>query len=121
MIVLDNINMIVDLIVKITPPILTFIGLLLTKYWIPQLKAREKLDTAEERKLALIEAKAWVEIAVRSAEQLFKNIPKSGVQKKEHAIRYLKEKGVNLNMEDLNALIESAVKELDLLEKKFVE
>ena len=121
MIVLDNINMIVDLMVKITPPILTFIGLLITKYWIPQLRAKEMLDTAEERKLALIEAKAWVEIAVLSAEQLFKDVPKSGVQKKEHVIRYLKEKGINLNMEDLNALIESAVKELDLLEKNFVK
>ena len=120
MIVLDNIDLIIKLIVEITPIILTFFVALALKYWIPGLKTKEELNTEEKRKLALDSAKFWVNMAVRSAEQLFKDIPKSGAGKKQYVINFLKEKGVDLSMEELNVLIESAVKELELLEKGFI-
>ena len=120
MIHLDNVNLVVKLILEVTPIMLTFLGAVALKYWIPELKAKKELNTEEKRRASLSYAKTWVEIGVRSAEQLFKDIPKSGAGKKQYVINLLKEKGVEITMEELNALIESAVKELELLEKGFI-
>ena len=116
--VLDN--DILKLILQVIPPALTLLTAVVSLYLVPQLKARKELDTEEKRKRVLEATKFWVDMAVRSAEQIFKDIPKSGADKKEYVLKFLKEKGIDMSLDDLNILIESAVKELELLEKNFI-
>lgn len=121
MILLGNMDSVVKLMVAILPPFITFLGALITAYLIPQLKAKKELDTEEKRQKVILDAKFWVDMAVRSAEQLYKDMPKSGAEKKQYVLNYLNSKGINLSMDELNVLIESAVKELELLEKDFIK
>ena len=53
----------------------------------------------------------WVKIAVAAAEQIYVGSGR-GVEKKAHVLAFLKNKGVTLDVESVDAMIESAVYEL---------
>ena len=97
--------------------IIALMGVLITVYLIPLLKS--KLSQQELEKV-----KAYVNDAVRAAELLITGT-KQGQAKKEWVINYLKEHGIKVDEEQISALIESAVYELnkDILEnaKKFMD
>ena len=118
MMVLDNIT---EVLVAILPPIITIISVLITGFLLPYLKNKNKLNTQEERKIFMENIKFWVDIAVKSAEQIYKDIPKSGKDKKAYVLNYLNQKGFEITEEDLDVLIESAVKELKIIEKEWLE
>ena len=90
--------------------ILTFIGALIARYVIPWL--RDKLD---DRKIALLVSA--INTGVYAAEQLYNS--DQGQEKKQYVIDYLKDQGYILDADDItleiNALIESAVKELKII------
>lgn len=99
--------------VPIIAALITLIGAVVTYYAIPSLKGKIAADK-------LVEIIKWVEIAVAAAEQMKKagiiNVPK-----KDFVIAFLKDKGITITDEELEALIEAAVFELNksknLLEK----
>lgn len=53
-----------------------------------------------------------VEIAVKAAEQIYREMPKSGVEKKNYVLKVLEEQGYSVNTETVNAMVESKVIEL---------
>ncbi len=88
----------------ITPIIEAVIGLvaaIVTAVVIPYIKTR---TTAQERQ----ELRDWVNIAVTAAEQLYKGSGR-GAEKKEYVFKWLRERGITVDTEKLDALVESAV------------
>lgn len=97
----------VDLIIKVIIPI---IGAILTYFIIPFIKAK---TTEKQRD----EIYFWVTVAVSAAEQIY-NEKSKGVDKKEYVIRFLSSMGINLTIQELEVLIEAAVKELNLVQNE---
>ncbi|NLY08516.1 MAG: phage holin [Tissierellia bacterium] len=100
-----------DLLLKIALAVLTIISALVTGLLIPYLRGKIK---AEDRKKIL----TIVKYAVMAAEQLF-NESGQGEIKKQYVIEYLAKQGFKLNTDELDMLIESAVKELNLWQAEF--
>lgn len=80
--------------------IITLFAVLISSFLIPFLK--EKLSKERYEKL-----KTWVSVAVKAAEQLYGS--KTGKQKKEYVLAYLKEKGIAFDTKEIETLIESEV------------
>lgn len=104
-----------DLILKILLSILAILSALVSGLLIPYLKT--KINTNSRSEIIRL-----VEIAVTAAEQIFrpeKDGKGRGEEKKEFVINYLYHKGIKLSMEDLDILIEAAVKELNVWQAEF--
>lgn len=89
---------------NITPILEALIGLcvvVITSIFIPYLKTKL---TAEQEKTIL----ALVKIAVSAAEQIYKEHG-SGKKKKEYVLKWLADRGIKVDTEKLDALIESEV------------
>lgn len=102
-----------ELILKISLAVITIISALVTGILIPYIRSK---TTAEQRQHALTLAK----YAVMAAEQIFKESGQ-GEKKKKFVINYLAEQGIKLTIYDLNVLIESAVKELNVWQNELSE
>jgi len=85
--------------------VLTIMGLVLTYYVVPWLK-----NKATDDKLSTVEM--WVNISVSAAEQIFKN-SNMGETKKTYVLEFLKSKGITITDQELDALIEAAVYEIN--------
>ena len=97
-----------DAFVNITKCIIILLGTVITYVVIPYIKAK----TTEEQRNNIY---FWVQVAVNAAEQIY--VEKGmGMIKKKYVVEYLRNKGINISEEDLNILIEAAVKELNLLQ-----
>ena len=81
------------------------IGVVITCILVPFIRSK---TTAEQQK----EINAWVKIAVSAAEQIFKGRGR-GEEKKQYVIAWLKERGFTVDENELDALIEAAVYELN--------
>ena len=92
----------VDVAVKIVIPV---IGAVILYVAIPYFKSK---TTKEQRD----EIYFWVKLAVKTAEQIHKE-KGQGVEKKDYVIQFLKDKGFNISEEELNALIEASVYEMN--------
>ena len=77
---------------------------LITCFLIPLIKKRTTSEQYEQIKL-------WVKIAVQAAEQLYKGRGR-GEEKKQYVLKFLESKGMKIDAEVLDALIESAVFDL---------
>ena len=93
----------VDLIIKIIIPTL---GALVTYILIPLIKEK---TTKEQRDNIYF----WVKVAVSAAEMIYDK-KGQGVLKKDYVVDFLMSKGINITSEELDILIESAVKEFNL-------
>lgn len=95
--------------------IITLIGALLTRYVIPNIKAKTNASQME-----LI--RAAVKSAVYAVEQLYKSKP--GQEKKQMVIDFLKEQGYVLDDKEIETsisyMIEEIVKELNLEQNEHV-
>jgi hypothetical protein len=80
------------------------IGVVITAIVIPFIKS--KTTVAQQQAI-----NSWVRIAVAAAEQIYVGSGR-GVEKKAHVISFLKSKGITLDVETVDAMIESAVYEL---------
>ena len=98
-----------EVFLKIALAIISIVGAVITGVLIPYLRSKITTNKLEE-------IQYWVNVAVTAAEQIF-NEPKMGDLKKKYVLDFLSELGVNLTEEELNALIEAAVKELNLLQE----
>lgn len=84
---------------------IALIGAIITYYIIPLLKGKISADNWQE-------IVKWVEIAVAAAEQM----QRAGiitVPKKDFVLAFLKDKGVTITDQELDALIEAAVFEIN--------
>ena len=97
----------IDIIVKVLIPIL---GAILTYLIVPFLKSK---TTKEQRENIYF----WVQVAVQAAEMIYKE-KGQGKLKKEYVVDFLISKGINITIQELDVLIEAAVKELNLVQEQ---
>lgn len=102
-----------ELFVKIVIGIISILGAVITYVVVPYLKTK---TSKEQRETIMF----WVKVAVSAAEQIF-NEKGKGAEKKEYVVEFLTQQGVRISMEELDVLIESAVKELNLAQQAFKE
>ena len=76
---------------------------------IPKIHALMNTKLNQSEIDALMDA---ITIAVRAAEQIYKEVPKSGVSKKQYVLDYLEKLGYAVNTQEITALIEACVNEL---------
>ena len=94
--------------VDITPileAVVSLIAVIITVIIIPYIKS--KTTVAQQQEIS-----AWVKIAVSAAEQIYKGVGR-GEEKKEYVLNWLAEKGIKIDADELDAMIESAVYELN--------
>lgn len=89
---------------KIIEAVITLLVAVITAFVIPYIKA--KLSENE-----LAEIMKWTKIAVEAAEKIYKESG-MGKEKKKYVENFLTEHGIKVDLEQLDALIESAVWEL---------
>ena len=97
-----------DAFVNITKCVIVLLGTIITYIVVPYIKTK----TTEKQRDNIY---FWVQVAVNAAEQIY--VEKGmGMIKKKYVVEYLRNKGINISEEDLNILIEAAVRELNLLQ-----
>ena len=98
-----------EIIFEVLKLIVMVMALLIARYLVPW--AKQKMDNEEIRELMV-----WVEKAVLMAEQVHGD--KTGAERKEIVIEFLKEilaeKDIQITEEQLDALIEAAVKAMNM-------
>ncbi len=88
-------------ITTVIEAVLALIGALIAAFLIPWIKSRtnaEKLDRIE----------LWVTVAVEAAEQIYTGSGK-GAQKKAYVLEFLNSNGFDLDWDEIDMMIESAV------------
>ena len=90
--------------------VITLIAAIVTTFLIPWIKS--KIDAAKFAQIV-----EWVGIAVRAAEQIY-NESGMGEKKKQYVLDFLASKGFTLDPDSINAMIEAAVKELNIEQNK---
>lgn len=84
--------------------VITLAALLITTFLIPWIKAKVNAEK-------LAEIQKWATIAVQAAEMIYSESG-LGDKKKQYVKSYLQSKGYTLDIDTIDALIESAVMEL---------
>lgn len=97
----------IDIIIKVIIPIL---GAIVTYMIVPFIMQKTE---KEDRESIL----AWVKIAVNAAEQM-NDAGLIDIPKKEYVVDFINKKGIEITMSELNAMIEAAVKELNIEQGK---
>ena len=90
--------------------VIAIIAAIITTFLIPWIKG--KIDAAK-----LAQIVEWVGIAVRAAEQIY-NESGMGEKKKQYVLDFLASKGFTLDPDSINAMIEAAVKNLNIEQNK---
>lgn len=90
--------------------VIALIAAIITTFLIPWIKS--KIDAAK-----LSQIVEWVGIAVRAAEQIY-NESGMGEKKKQYVLDFLADKGFTLDPNSINAMIEAAVKNLNIEQNK---
>jgi len=90
----------------IAEAVIALVLALITAFVIPYI--RSKTTLSQQAKL-----QSLVTIAVKAAEQIFTGTG-LGEKKKAYVLQWLKDRGVTVNMDKLDAMIESAVYELNV-------
>lgn len=90
--------------------VIALIAAIVTTFLIPWIKS--KIDAAK-----LAQIVEWVGIAVRAAEQIY-NESGMGEKKKQYVLNFLASKGFTLDPDSINAMIEAAVKDLNIEQNK---
>lgn len=92
-------------ITPIIEAVAALVAVIITAVVIPYIKS--KTTTQQQAQI-----NAWVKIAVAAAEQIYKGSGR-GEEKKEYVINWLEDRGFTLDEDEVDALIESAVYELN--------
>lgn len=92
-------------ITPIVETVAALIAALITAFVIPYIRSKTTVQQQAE-------INAWVKIAVSAAEQIYKGSGR-GEEKKAYVIQWLREHGITVDEAKLDALIESAVYELN--------
>lgn len=101
-----------DVIFNILMLIISIVSMLVARYLIPWIKSRMSHETLDM-------AKRIAEIAVLAAQQI--HWEQSGAERKKYAISYVHDfcstHGIEISEEQIDALIEAAVKSMKIAEK----
>ncbi len=100
----------VEVIAKVLIPLL---GAILTYLIVPLILQK---TTRQQRENIYF----WVTVAVQAAEMIYKE-KGQGKLKKEYVVTFLQSKGINITIQELNVLIEAAVKELNMAQEALKE
>ncbi|MCM1300034.1 MAG: phage holin [[Eubacterium] siraeum] len=92
-------------ITPIAEALTVLIAAIISCVLIPWIRSR----TTEAQRQQLV---AWTKIAVAAAEQIFSGSGR-GAEKKNYVLEFLKEKGITLDENSVNAAVEAAVKQLN--------
>ena len=92
-------------ITTIVQALFALVAAIITAVVIPYIKSK---TTAQQQ----TQINAWVKIAVAAAEQIFTGSGR-GQEKKAYVLQWLKERGITVDAEKLDAMIEAAVYELE--------
>lgn len=92
-------------ITPIAEAVFALAAAVITAIVIPYIKSR---TTAQQQ----AEISAWVRVAVSAAEQIYKGSGR-GEEKKQYVLAWLREHGATVDADELDALIEAAVYELN--------
>lgn len=96
-----------DVTYQIATLLISLIGVLLTGLAVPWLKAKTTTQQLDMIKL-------WINIAVAAAEQMKgAGLLPDGQAKKEYVLKFIRDKGVTITDQELDALIEAAVYEIN--------
>ena len=90
--------------INLTPLINAFIvllGAVITAFLVPLIK--RKLTEAQQKEMA-----RWVEVAVKAAEQIIKGT-KVGQERKEWVLAYLRDRGFDLDDEEVAAQVDALI------------
>lgn len=102
-------------ITKIIGLAIMLIGAIITGFLIPYVRAKTKKEKEDGEMITFENIKAWVMVAVKSAEMIF-TTPGAGAEKLQYAMEYmnsfLASKGISMDGQQIRMLIESAVLEL---------
>lgn len=101
-------------IVQIILAIIALLGTVITAIVAPYFR---KKYSREQRQ----EIYEYVDIAVKTAEQILKKHDPTGKLRKEFVLKRLNDKGFKLTENDLNMMIEAAVLELNLAKQAALE
>lgn len=91
--------------VNIGTAVIALIGAIITYVIVPYINSK---TTEKQRD----NAKFWVQVAVGAAEQIYKE-KGQGKLKKKYVLNFLNSKGIDIDDEQLDVLIEAAVYELN--------
>lgn len=97
----------IEMVAKVIIPLL---GAIITYILIPYVRAK---TTKEQRDNVYF----WVQVAVQAAEMIYRERGQ-GKLKKEYVIEFLTSQGINITLQELDILIEAAVKELNIIQDK---
>ena len=90
--------------------ILTVLFAIITRYVVPWIRAKRELVEKELGETVTSEIEYWADIAIRAAEQRYKNkVGKYGHEKKLEVLKFLEDKGFTVDEEAIDNLIESLV------------
>ena len=92
-------------ITTIIEAVAALVAAIITAVIVPYIKSR---TTAQQQEAI----DAWVRIAVTAAEQIYRGSGR-GAEKKAYVLNWLAERGVTLDEDRIDALIEAAVYELN--------
>ncbi|GEM_PF-1659936 len=98
-------------LIKIIVALIGLLGAIITGVVVPYIRTK----TTKEQRDNLYNI---IKIAVQAADQLLKLTDPTGENRKQYVLNYLNNIGLKVNSEDLETMIESAVNELNLLQKK---
>jgi hypothetical protein len=97
----------IDIVVKVIIPVL---GAIITYLIVPLILQK---TTKEQRENIYF----WVRVAVQAAEMIYAE-KGQGKLKKEYVVEFLTSRGINITLQELDVLIEAAVKELNIIQEK---
>lgn len=99
-------------LVKIILALIALLSTIITYVLVPYLRSK----TTEKQRSNIY---TLVMLAVQAAEQIYIK-QGEGQKKKEYVIGYLSSKGIKLTIEDLDMMIEAAVKELNIWQEQLL-
>jgi len=101
-------------IVQIILAVIALLVAVITTILAPWIRAKY---SAEKR----AEINDYIKATVRAADQILKVSDPTGKFRKEFVLNFINRKGFKLTEDELNILIEAAVKELNLIQKRVLE
>ncbi len=101
-------------LVQIILAVIALLGTIITAMVAPYIRTKY----SKEKRQEIYE---YVDIAVKTAEQILKKHDPNGTLRKEFVLRHLNEKGFKLTEDDLNMMIEAAVLELNMAKQAALE
>ena len=101
-------------VLQIILAIIALLGTIVTFILAPWIIAKY----STEKRAAVVD---YVKAAVFAAEQIFKVSDPTGKLRKDFVLNFLNEKDFKITEDELNILIEAAVKELNLIQKRVLE